>query len=606
MEQALGQEIAGKLHHAGKKERGEVVQHYMKLYQISQGKVYSLALAGGYKPRLRSRADKGVIRCDITDDELKLIAGMQKATKRRNRKMLMPTTVAHEIVNDVRKAEGKEILDATTSTINRHLRIRGKSRKHMLKNWTTEDHKTPAFCVSLKAEFCNEWHVFDITPCIQYYFKPKKGLAQHDQNLELYPGKLENFKKIGEHLHRYVIIDVKSNTYFFKYYNAKGENLADLLDFLYHAWSHKEKYPFCGVPFNLYADKGAANKSQFLRSVTDRLGINLHHHKAGNSRAKGIVEERMKYIQEHFECKTAFRPAMSVDEINAWSFDFCVKDNATAIHRRTGAARLARWTSLILPEHKRELKCTKELFMGLAISSPKEAVVGAYMSIQFNGEEYYIKGPVNRGEKILVDYDYLEPTRIRTWVKDIDGSRGMQLENKLVTWNKHREREDAVQIGKEYKRLPDTPVQTAMKEMDGLDYSKVAEVVFGHDREKIPAKIAYIERQGVEIDLGVQNAAAVETHGRASVQDADADAPESVFYPRADVYREIRFRTKLDRITPLQSQIIDHIVGDKDRIEDAIIEEIVQHLCGAETHAVETHGRASVQDTHGRASVQAG
>lgn len=573
MRTALEKEIAHKLSNAESKEKGDIVKHYMKTYSIGQRAVYEMAHNGGYRSHRTPRRDKDEARCNITQDDINLIAGMQKATKRKNKKMLMPTTVALELLNDTRKAEGREAIDAGVSTVNRHLRIQGKSRRQMLKNWTTDDHQTPAFCISMKAEFVNEWHVFDITPCIQYYFKPKKGLSQHDMNLELYNGKLENFKKIGHHLHRYVLIEVKSNAYFFKYYNAKGENLADLLDFLYSAWSFKEKYQFCGVPFNLYADKGAANKSQYLRSVTDRLGINLHHHKAGNSRAKGIVEERMKYIQEHFECKTAFRPAMSVEEINQWSFDFCVKDNATAIHKRTGATRLARWTSLILPEHKRELKCSREIFMGLAISDLKEAVVGPYMSIQFNGQEYYIRGQVNRGEKILVDYDYLDQNNIRTWKKDTEGNRGLMLENKMVTWNKHHEREDAVQIGKEYKRLPDTPVQAAMKAMDKLDYSKVAEVAFGHDLEKIPEKIAYIERQGTEIDLNpppnpLQRG--IETPS----PDTRHPTPETVLYSRHEVFGEIRFRLKLERILPVQSQLIEQILGTRDAVEDAVIEEV--------------------------------
>ena len=615
MKQALGKEIADKLSHAGKKRRGEIVRYYMETYQISKGQVYTLAESGGYQSRKKQRKDKGIPRCGITDDDIKLVAGMQKATKRRNKKMLMPTTVALGVLNNVRKAEGKEEIQVTPSTVNRYLREKGRSRKQMLKNWTTDDHQTPAFCISLKAEFVNEWHVFDITPCIQYYFKPKKGLAQHDQNLELYPGKLENFKKIGAHLHRYVLIDVKSHCYFFKYYYSKGENLADLLDFLYSAWSFKEKFPFCGVPFNLYADKGAANKSQFLRSVADRLGIDLHHHKAGNSRAKGIVEERMKYLQEHFESLMAFRHVTSIEEVNKWSFEFCVMDNATKIHKRMKTTRLARWTSLILPEHKRELKCTREMFMGLAISDLKEATVGPYMSIQFNGEEYYIKGPVNRGEKIWVDYDYLDPTRIRTWKKDADGNKGMMLENKKVTWNKHRERDDAVHIGKEYKRLPDTPVQVAMKEMDTLDYSKIGEVVFGHDLEKIPEKIAYIERQGTEIDLGLRNNPPPSTVGQPSPVDiimtSEAAYPttggnslnqhcrsdqagrstrgtdtksETVFYPRHDVFKEIRFRLKLERILPVQAELIEKILSERPTpnpshegmVEDSVIEEICQ------------------------------
>lgn len=578
MRKFLEKEIADKLSHAIGKKRSEVVKYYMQTYSISQGMVYDLAHKGGYRSYKNRRKDAGILRGNVNDADITLIAGMQKATKRKNRKMLLPTNVALDLLNDAREKEGRDAVNVSVSTVNRYMRERGKSRKQMLDNWTTDDHQTPAFCISLKAEFVNEWHVFDITPCIQYYFKPKKGLAQHDQNLELYPGKLENFKKIGAHLHRYVLIDVKSHAYFFKYYYSKGENLADLLDFLYSAWSFKEQYQFCGVPYNLYADKGAANKSGFLRSVTDALGINLHHHKAGNSRAKGIVEERMKYIQETFECKTAFRPAMSVEEINQWGFEFCIKDNATKKHTRLQTTRLAFWTTHILPEHKRELKCTREIFLGLAVSGLKEATVGAYMSIQFNGEEYYIRGPVNRGEKILVDYDYLDQNKIRTWKKDVAGEKGILLENKMVTWNKHRERDNAVQIGKEYKRLPDTPVQTAMKEMDGLDYSKVAEVAFGHDLEKIPEKLGFIERQGTEIEIAekteVGKAGSWEVE-RLTSQPPNLPTSEVIAYPRGEVFKEIRFRARLERIAPIQAQWIEKLLGDRLTVEDAVIEEII-------------------------------
>ncbi|HHT9137358.1 MAG TPA: hypothetical protein ACFYEK_08975 [Candidatus Wunengus sp. YC60] len=595
----LGREIAGKLMHANRQERGEIVRYYMATYHLSQNKVYKIAGAYGYKSCRKARHDKGIMKCGLVKDELKLIAGMQKLTRRRNKTILMPTPVALELFNEARKYEGKSEIAVSASTVNRHLRRHELSRAHIKRNYTTEDHQTPAFCVSLRAEFVNEWHVFDITPCIQYYFKPKKGLAQRDMNMELYPGKLNNFKKIGQHLHRYVLIDFKSHCYFFKYYYSAGENLADLLDFLYSAWVFKEKFPFCGVPFNLYADKGAAMKSSFLRSVTERLGINLYHHKAGNSRAKGIVEERMKYIQEHFECKTVFRPAMSPEEINAWSLDWCVRDNATAIHTRFKSTRLERWMGGIQQEHRRELSCTKDLFMSLATSEPKPATVGVYMTIRFNGEEYYIRGPVNRGEVILVDYDYMDQNKIRTWKKDADGKKGIMLENKIVTWNKQRERDNAVQIGKEYKRLPDTPVQTAMKEMDKLDYSKVAAVVFGQRETILGADCRVIdEGRGMQNNtppshlsrLGGDASTSLSmtsfraesrnqsNEGNGIMRRKDAETMTTITYSRHEVFGEIRHRMKLDRILPLQAELIEKILGEQQQIEDAVIEEICREI----------------------------
>ncbi len=601
MSTELEKEIAGRLMHAGSGERrGEIVAYYMHTYGMSRGKVYTMARKGGYRSRRKPRADRGKIKCGLTPDDLKLVAGMQKCTKRRNKNMLMPTTVALELLNDTRKLDGKEELDISPSTVNRHLRIRGISRRQMLRNWTTDDHQTPAFCVSMTAEFVNEWHAFDITPCIQYYFKPKKGLAQHDMNLELYPGKLENFKKIGKHLHRYVLIDVKSQCYFFKYYYSAGENLADLLDFLFSAWAFKEKYPFCGVPFNLYADKGAAMKSQFLRSVADRLQINLDHHKKGNSRAKGIVEERMKYIQEHFECKTAFRPAMSLEEINQWAFEWCIKDNALSIHTRMKTTRLAKWTALIRPEHKRILDCTKETFMGLATSKPVPARISTYKTIRFNGQEYLISGPVNRGDEVMVDYDFIDKNNIRAWKVEMDTQNIIHLRATIIRRDAYGDREDAVKIGKEYKRHEDTPIQVAMKEMDGIDYSKVAAASFGHDLEKVPEKVGYIERQGTVIDVGIKNVdreipcrdtehrvlSSMDTEHRVPTETGGMKS-EIITYSRHDVFREVRFRLKLERITPIQSQLIDECLGDRQAVEDTVIEEICQLLGKSEDRSQE-------------------
>lgn len=597
----LGKEIAERLMGVPHKERSVIVEYYTRTYNISRTKVYRIAQQYGYTSGRKLRKDKGEIKSGLTLEDLKLVAGMQKCTKRKNKNMLMPTTVALELFNDVRKVGGKDTVEVSPSTVNRHMRVNGISRKDMLKNWTTDDHKTPAFCFPMKAEYCNEWHVFDITPCIQYYFKPKAGMAQHDLNLELYHGKLDNYKKIGKHLHRYVLIDFKSQVYYFKYYNAHGENLADLLDFLYSAWSFKEGFPFCGVPFNLYADKGAANKSQFLRSVADRLGIRLEHHKRGNSRAKGIVEERMKYIQEHFECRLVFRHATSEAEVNKWAHEFCIKDNSVAVHTRKGSTRLAIWTSLILPEHKRILDCSRETFMSLAKSKPVPAKISAYKTIRFNGEEYLISGPVNRDEWVMVDYDFLDKNNIRVWK---DAGAGLKpaptLTATLIRRGRYGEREDAVKIGAEFKRHEDTPVQVAMKTMDDIDYSKVSAAAFGHDLEKVPEKIGYIERPGTVIDLtatesqitridinqGKDNPLApfskgelVETQDSASLRNkAIPEETKPVTYPRSDVFFEIRSRLKLDRITPIQSQAIEKLLGDREKVEDALLEEIIREV----------------------------
>lgn len=558
MSSELAKEIADKLSRSRPKERGEIVKYYGENFDISRGKVYKLAKEGGFRSKKKERADKGIIKCGVEVNELKLMAGMQKQTKRKNRKMLMPTTHALVVYNRARRLEGKEIITATASTINLLMRKNGISRKEMLSNWTTDDHKTPAFCKPLTAEFCNEYHVFDITPCTQYYFKEKGGLGQRDKNLELYDGKPQNYKALKKHLHRYVMIDFKSQVYLFKYYYSSGENLADLLNFLYFCWSFKDDFPFCGVPFNMYSDKGSAFKNQFLKSVCERLGINLEHHKAGNSRAKGIVEERMKFLQEHFECELAFKSAGDVNEINNNAYEFMKDNNANFVHTRMRATRLAVWTAMIRTEHKRLLDCDRDTFFGMATSEPRRAKVDSYKCIRFNGAEYLIHGPVNKDEWVLVDYNYLDRNNIRVWKIDIEGNKGEQLAAQLIKRNVLGEREDAVKLG-EYKRHEDTPVQVTMKEMDKLDYSKIREAAFKYDLEEKPSNIAFIERPGTPIWKTEE---------------------KPVTWARHEVFKEIRFRLKMERLTPLQSQLIEKLLEDKEVIEESLIEEICNRFRG--------------------------
>ena len=49
-------------------------------------------------------------------------------------------------------------------------------------------------------------------------------------------------------------------------------------------------------------------------------------------------------------------------------------------------------------------------------------------------------------------------------------------------------------------------------------------------------------------------------------------------YTSHEVYREVRYRAKLERITPVQSQCIDKILAGRERVEDSVIEEIVREV----------------------------
>lgn len=503
IDSVLCNEIARKLNESGKRGRGRIIQEYLPLMGCSEGTLYKKLKDYGFDAGKKPRKDKGKRKIPITDDQLRMIAGAIKKSKRKKRRPTMPTTVAVEIAAQAGVIPVEMV--GKVSTINRLLRKQLSSKKHMMQSYTTDDHKIPAFYTPLVSEHPNEWHCFDITPCTQYYFNTK-GLRQRDENLQLYGGKLKYYKETNEHLLRYVIVDHKTDMFFFKYFYNKGEDVNTLVEFLYQAWSTKEDtlYPFQGVPFNLYLDKGSANLSHYIQNMCKNLKIDLHSHKAGNPRAKGKVEVYMKIIQEQFESRLSLRSATSLEEINKQAYAWMVHYCATKKHRRTKLYRTAFWASCITNEQLRKAP-PKELFLKSVRSKPFIAMVSSAKTIHVDGKEYLIKGNVLPDDEVICDRDHYDPLALYAYKLNEDKTRGEQLSIVLIPKNKYGESAFASRLGKEYKRHEDTITTTEMKAMDKLDYTAMANAAFADRRGEIE-KIAYIERAGTEIDLGMRNA----------------------------------------------------------------------------------------------------
>ncbi len=546
-------EIVRRLNESNRKECGIIIREYLGILQCSRGALYKELRKYGYDSKKKSRVDKGVRRIQITDDQLRMIAGAIKKSKRKKRRATMPTTVAVEIAAQAGIVPA-EMVDKV-ATVNRLLRQTGMAKNLQMRNWTTDDHAIPAFYTPLVSEHPNEWHLFDVTPCTQYYFNTK-GLRQRDENLQLYGGKLKYYKETKEHLLRYVVIDHKTDMFYFRYYYAKGEALPNLVDFLLEAWSPKEDtlYPFQGVPFNLYLDKGSANISHYIQNMCKNLKINLHSHKAGNPRAKGKVEGYMKIIQEQFESRLSLKSATSLEELNKQAYAWMVYYCATKKHRRTRLYRTAFWASCIRTEQLRTIK-SKELFLKSVRSKPFIAVVTTAKTIYVDNKEYLIRGNANPGDKASCNRNYLNPTIIYAHKQNEDGTEGDQLSVTLIPKNTLGESAYAARLGKEYKRQEDTITTTEMKAMDKLDYTDMAEAAFKDRRGEID-KLGYIEKEGVPI--------------------CEETKPEMIMYPRGEVFKEIRFRARIERIAPIQSQWIEQLLGDRETVEDTLIDEIIK------------------------------
>lgn len=587
IDSVLGNEIVRRLNETAQGEHGRIIGEYLGILQCSKGTLYRELKRYGFESGRKTRADKGARRIGITDDQLRMIAGAIKLSKRKKRRATMPTTVAVEIASRA----GEVPKDVCVSTVNRLLRQVGMSKRQQMQNWTTDDHQTPAFHTPLVSAHPNEWHLFDVTPCTQYYFN-KKGLRQRDENLQLYGGKLRYFQEIRDHLLRYVIVDHKSDIFYFRYYYAAGETMVNLIEFLYEAWSRKADalYPFHGVPLNLYLDKGSANLSHYVQNLCKNLKVELHSHKAGNPRAKGKVECYMKLIQEQFESRLSLLSATSLEEINKHAYEWLVHFCATKKHRRTQTCRTSLWASRITSEQLR-VAPEKGLFMLAARSKPFPAMVSTAKTITVDRQEYLIKGAVQPREQVICDKDYYNPLALYCYKRNVDGTRGEQLDVIKIIKNELGESHHAAQLGKEFKRHPDTLTTKEMKAMDELDYTNMAKAAFTDRRDEV-GDIAFIERQGTAIEirnpkseirntaktteLEIQNPKSeIRNSNR---QDKGAEHVPCITYTSHEVFREIRHRLRLERITAVQSQCIDKILAGRERVGDEVVEEIIREV----------------------------
>jgi len=186
----------------------------------------------------KKRADNGVLKTGLTDQQIELIGSLLYVTGRENKGPIMPVERAIQIAEMNGYIEPGQV---TPSTMNRILRERQMSKMHM----KADSPHTP-----MQSLHPNHVHVYDVSVCIQYYMKDGK-LGIMDER-DFYKNKFDNFSKIkNAGCWRYVLVDHFSGFFVFKYYNTTGETKDNMWDFLKWAWAgaHHDKIPFRGVLF---------------------------------------------------------------------------------------------------------------------------------------------------------------------------------------------------------------------------------------------------------------------------------------------------------------------------------------------------------------------
>jgi hypothetical protein len=229
-------------------------------------------------------------------------------------------------------------------------------------------------------------HVVQVDASIPtlYYLDESRGLRNMGP-VEFNDNKPDHFEKIArKRLLRYAIRDHYSG-YGRARYCTGGESVRNLLDFLLWAFTAKgERDPLRGVPRILILDPGAANVSDEVLLLMDRLNVRVIVHSVGNARAKGGVEGFHNRIECEFEGRLKFEDIRSVEQINAladtWGHHF---NETVPIVRKDGIERnrvdlltSARPEQVMIPPNADALRLLVE-------SSPEHRRVADDVTISF-------------------------------------------------------------------------------------------------------------------------------------------------------------------------------------------------------------------------------
>lgn len=481
--------------------RTRLIEGYTKQTGLSSQHLYRVARKFGYASGRKARCDKGVRKSGLTDRQVELVAGLLQTTAREVKGPIMPVERSMEIATDSGCMEADQVTPSG---------MRDILRRHQLSAANLKVADPHSRMRSLHPNHC---HVFDVSVCIQYYLKGKKGLCVMDERA-FYKNKLHNYAKIKARLLRYVIVDHFSGMFYFRYFEAAGETQNNLYTFLVESWRGRddERYPFRGVPFHLLMDNGAANSARAVVSFLKRLEINIPAGKPYNSQRQGAVERMHSIIEVWFESGLRLQPAYDLETLNAWAFDFCVHHNANRIHTRHGMTRTQCWL-LIKEEQLRELP-DQEILSELYSYTDEQFTrsVNRDYSISYKAETYnlkHVEGIVPGVSTVRIIIKPFTPESIGVAFNDVvyEVKPIKTLPAELGAFPVN-----SAIIGEEFKSQPESTVQQAKKRIENMAYGEERKKdqipfeglkVFGHQADKVDLTLMPRKGTPMEIDRAV-------------------------------------------------------------------------------------------------------
>lgn len=478
-------------------DRSAVIADFQKLTGKAPATLYRIARNNGFNSDRKTREDKGVLKSELTPDQIKYIAGLIYVTGRENKGPIMPVDEALEIAFD------NGIIDRGQISVSRMTAL---LRENQLDKGQMKAATPHTEMRSLHPNYC---HLADVSVCIQYYLKNGKMGIMDER--DFYKNKPDSFAKIKQKLLRYVLTDHFSSRYLFRYYIAEGESRENLWDFLKWCWRLKSNTAINmhGVPFYLLMDAGSAQKSHAMQNFFKGLNIIIPKGKTHNPRRQGSVEGTHNIIEKRFETKLRICPAFDVDQLNSWAEDYSIWHHAARKHTRHGMTRLESWM-LIKPEQLRIMP-DDEILNILYVEPEVPCTVRNYR-FSYRGLEFNVKHlpDMHHNAKIQVTinpYRWKEEQVVTVmWhdtpyevqaIQKLDSTLGGFSVNSAI-------------IGQEYRAQRETPIQKSIKEINQMAYGDrepkkgdmpfEGTLVFGHQAEKV-SNLATLPKKGQPIEL---------------------------------------------------------------------------------------------------------
>lgn len=499
--------VIERLQRARHGEQSAVIDEAAARLNVSRATVYQRLRKFGWNSGRKLRSDRGDSR--VTEDEVRAVAAIMRASHRANGKALLPVGDAMDIAHENGRL-AERVSEATM------LRLMQRFACHPAMLARPEPH------VSMRSLHPNHVWQLDASICVLYYLRDGRvGVMDERTFNERKPAALA--KVSNQRVMRYAMTDHTSGAVVARYYMAAGEDQDTLFEFLMYVMQRREDGVMHGVPFMLVWDAGSANMAHAIQALLTALAVRHWTHIPGNPRAKGQIECVHNVVERKFEGRLAFCRTDSVDELNAHLDTWLRGFNGGAIHSRHRHTRWAVWQT-IRPEQLR-LCPSIEVCRDLMWAKPQTRVVRGDLTIQFKVKGFdagfYSVADVTSvrvGEAVTVMTNpYRAPN---VFVVDTDAEGGTRyVECEPIARDQNGFAVLAPVYGENYASKPDTSADSARKQANEAAYGerdtlaaaaarKKGAVAFNGEidpfadsRQKAAGVPAYMQRRGTELHV---------------------------------------------------------------------------------------------------------